>query len=190
MSNGSNSRPSKELLIPIGLAAIVSAFMSLGFGVIWRLASRREPTESTDAKALFETAETLRHRNNQLTALYNIFSEITETLNMRYVVSTTLRETQKIMNADMALVRKLEGDQLVVIGAMAGDIELKGLDSIPLGEGLTGRAAKRGRTLRIDEGAETVMKDQSGTGHDSMGPPSQTGRKPIESGIIAPLITD
>lgn len=147
----------------------------------------RKPASADEHETLRTTAESLRRSNDQLTALYNVFCEINETLSLRSVVSTTLRETQKIMNADAALIRKLEGGQLVVVGALSGEIGINGVAPVPLGEGLTGLAAQEGRTIRVDEGAETIMRDQARQGHDSMAP-DQTGRPPLESGIIAPLI--
>ena len=47
----------------------------------------------------------LEYRNNQLSALYNVFNEITDTLSMRYVISATLRETQRVMNASLVVLR-------------------------------------------------------------------------------------
>jgi diguanylate cyclase (GGDEF)-like protein len=148
-----------------------------------------EASARSEQAAVEAATEGLQQRNAQLTALYNVFSEITETLTLRYVVATTLRETQKIMTADMVVLRKLDGDQLVVIGAMAdGGVEITGLDAVPVdGEGPTSRAARKGRSVRIDKDGELTMGGRNTTTAPGS-PSSQTGRGPLESGVITPLI--
>jgi diguanylate cyclase (GGDEF)-like protein len=62
---------------------------------------------------------------------------------------------------------------------------------VGLGEGPTGRAFKRGRTVRIDENGENMMAPPDASGDVSQRPESpaaQTGRTPLESGLIVPLI--
>jgi diguanylate cyclase (GGDEF)-like protein len=153
--------------------------------------SRREQAE------LAVTTSRLQFRNNQLNALYNVFTEITDTLSLEYVVNATLRESLYIMRADMATVRILRGSELVLVGAMTAEGQrIEGLPPIQLGVGPTGRTAKRGRTLRIDEGGERMMGDQTGANsmRDDAGertvlsPAAQTLEAPMESGIIVPLV--
>jgi GAF domain-containing protein len=114
---------------------------------------------------------------------------MTETLTLSNVVKTTLREAQKIISADMVVMRKVEGEQLVVIGAMAdGGIEIEGLHPVPVGDyGPTSRVARRGRSLRIASDGELTMGGRL-TVKDPGSPSSQTGKGPLESGVITPLI--
>jgi diguanylate cyclase (GGDEF)-like protein len=173
----------RSLVIP---TAIGGLGLAVGF-LINRLRTL-EARGQSEQEAAALAAEALRQRNSQLTALYNVFSEITQTLTLRYVVDTTLRETQQIMTADMVVLRKLEGDQLVAIGAMAGGgIEITGLQVVAIdSNGPTGRAARTGRSVRLDRDGEVTMGRNDASAPGS--PSSQTGRAPLESGVITPLI--
>lgn len=131
----------------------------------------------------------LEYRNQQLNALYNVFNEISDTLSLRYVVKATIFESLKIMHADMAVLRIVRGDELEVAGAMISSGEMiEGLPPVKLGEGLTGRTAKRGRTFRIDEGGELAMAPPDAT--SEAGAPSRRTNQAglLESGLIVPLI--
>jgi len=88
----------------------------------------------------------------------------------------------------MATLRILRGSELEVVGAMISTgQEIKGLTPVKLGVGPTGRTAKRGRTLRIDEGGELMMVGQAGT-QPGLSPAQQSNRSPMESGMIVPLV--
>jgi diguanylate cyclase (GGDEF)-like protein len=142
-----------------------------------------------EGQELAELTQSLEYRNNQLNALYNVFNEITGTLSLPYVVRATLLESLKIMRADMVVLRILKGENLEVAGAMTGsEQEVSGIPPVKLGEGPTGRTAKRGRTLRIDEGGEGMMAPAD-TDLEASGQLSQpiAGRQ-LESGLIVPLI--
>jgi diguanylate cyclase (GGDEF)-like protein len=188
MSNGSDRK--LNAAIPVLVAASAASAVSLAVGVLWTKLRTSQASAAEERLAMDAATETLRHRNAQLTSLYNVFSEITETLTLRYVVATTVRETQKIMSADMVVLRKREGDQLVVIGAMAdGGVEIKGIQPVSIEEdGLTGRAARKGRSIRIDNDAEGTMQRAAVNSATAGSPAAQTGRSPLESGLITPLI--
>src|SRR5262249_21995526 len=115
-------------------------------------------------------------RNDQFNALYQVVSEVTDNLSMRYVVDTTVREALKLVDADAVELRLLEGESLVHTGFIASNVNLEiSGNSLPLGVGLAGRSAKRGKTLRIATGAtEAMAADESLEG--------------IESALIVPLI--
>jgi diguanylate cyclase (GGDEF)-like protein len=142
----------------------------------------------TEGSELAATTQRLQYRNQQLNALYNVFSEITSTLSLHYVVQATMRESMQIMNADMSVLRILRGGELVVEGAMISDgQDIAGLRPVPLGEGPTGQTAKRGRTMRIDKDGEqlmgaTVLREPGNS------PAEQTNRAPMQSGLIVPLV--
>lgn len=157
-----------------------------------RLANRQQPG-SMEHRDLATATASLKKKNEQLEALYAVFSEITESLEIRYVINSTLRETIKLMRADMAVLRKASGDQLVTIGAMASTgQEITNIRPVSSGDGPTGRAFKRGRTVRIDENGENMMAPPEAAGKElsqRVGSPAvQTGRPPLESGLIVPLI--
>src|SRR5689334_18878428 len=103
-----------------GVALIGSAAAAAGAAayVAYRVANKQQP-ESKDHSDLATATASLKKKNDQLEALYAVFSEITESLEIRYVINSTLRETIKLMHADMAVLRKASGDQLMTIGAMA-----------------------------------------------------------------------
>lgn len=115
-----------------------------------------------------------------------MFTEITATLSLRYVVNSTLREANNLMKADMTTLRVLRGDELVAIGALSGNgQEIANVATVKLGESPTGRAAKHGRIVKIETGAEQAMKPVNDTGFS---PSQQTGSAPLESGMVVPLI--
>jgi diguanylate cyclase (GGDEF)-like protein len=163
----------------VSLAALLSIVLTLGVAtfLVGRIIHRAYATANAEKEALRGTTETLQYRNNQLNALYNVFAEITDTLSLRYVVRATVREAMSLMNANMAVLRLLKGSELVVVGNLTDNRgEIEGIAPVPLGEGPTGRAARRGRTLRIDHSAQ-----------DQLGPSVEPGSS-VESGVIAPLI--
>jgi diguanylate cyclase (GGDEF)-like protein len=122
------------------------------------------------------TNENLQRRNEQFSALYNVVSEVTDTLSVRYVVNTTISQALTLVDASTVVLRLLHGEELAVAGSLdARGKEVDGLTAIRLGEGLLGRAAKRGKTFRIDSGAESQMSE----GQLLHG---------AESGIAVPLI--
>ncbi len=131
-----------------------------------------------EREQLADTSNSLKYRNDQLNALYRVFSEITESLSMNYVVRATVVETQKVMKSSGVVLRLLQGDQLVAVGSVneLGE-DIKGIPPAQLGEGPTGRAARRGRVQRIDEDAQTQL-----------GPAPGGAGVHLESGMIVPLI--
>jgi diguanylate cyclase (GGDEF)-like protein len=169
----------------LGIVAVI--MMALSLRITWLVrhaieAARKEQTE------LAVTTGRLQYRNDQLNALYNVFSEITDTLSLDHVVKAALRESMHIMRADMATLRILRGGELEVAGAMiSSGQEIKNLPPVQLGVGPTGRTAKRGRSLRIDEGGERMMGGQAGAAA-GQSPAEQTNRAPMESGMIVPLV--
>jgi diguanylate cyclase (GGDEF)-like protein len=173
--------------VPFALAVTTGLGAAVGYLVSQLRVSQTKA--SAEREAMAAASETLRVRNTQLTSLHHVFSEMTETLTLNNVVRTTLRETHKIISADMVVMRKLQDGQLVVIGAMAdGGVEIQGLEPVPVsGEGHTSRVARRGRSLRIDSDGELTMGGRT-TAVGPTSPSTQTGRPPLESGIITPLI--
>jgi len=167
-----------------GLFGAAIVLLLLVTCVVWlmgkRVASNLKQYER-ERQELSEATERLKFRNTQLNALYNVFSEITDTLSLPYVVSATTREALRVMNADMAVLRLLRGDELQVVGNLTSEgIEVVDLPPVRLGETATGRAAKRGRTVRIRDEAQ-----------DQLGPTGAMGQRQgggVRSGIVVPLI--
>jgi diguanylate cyclase (GGDEF)-like protein len=181
----STSDSKTGILVALGVAGFVVLVLGLR---VTSLVTRAIEAGRQEQAELAVTTERLQFRNDQLNALYNVFTEITDTLSLEYVVNATLRESMYIMRADMATLRILRGSNLEVAGAMISTgQEIKNLTSVKLGDGPTGRTAKRGRTLRIEEGGERMMGGQAGT-LPGQSPAEQTNRSPMESGIIVPLV--
>jgi diguanylate cyclase (GGDEF)-like protein len=130
-----------------------------------------------DEKArLTETTAVMQRRNDQFAALYQVGSEVGESLNMRYVVETTVREARRLVGADLVAVRRVVNGALLLAGtSQDADEDITGLSTVALGTGIVGRVAKRGKPIRIDSGAESQMSE----------PERVHG---IESGIVVPLI--
>jgi diguanylate cyclase (GGDEF)-like protein len=161
------------LLVMAGTMAVATFFVS-------RLIRRAFVSSETERSALQETTRTLQYRNDQLSALYAVFSEITDTLSMHYVISATLRETLRVMNATMVVLRLLQGSDLVVVGNLTNvGKEVPNMGPVPLGEGPTGRVARRGRSMRIGHGAQSLLGPSTDPDDPNSG---------VESGIIVPLI--
>lgn len=118
----------------------------------------------------------MQRRNDQFAALYQVGSEVSESLSMRYVVQTTVREARKLVGSDLVAVRRVVNGALEIAGTeQDAAADVTGLRTVPLGTGIVGRAAKRGKTFRIDSGAEVQMSESERV-HG------------IESGIVVPLI--
>jgi diguanylate cyclase (GGDEF)-like protein len=181
----STSDSTTGILIALGVAGLVILLLGQR---ITSIVARAIEAGRQEQEELAVTTARLQFRNDQLNALYNVFTEITDTLSLDYVVNATLRESMYIMRADMATLRILRGSDLVVAGAMISTgQEVKNLGPVKLGVGPTGRTAKRGRTLRIEEGGERMMAGQPGA-LPGQSPAEQTNRSPMESGIIVPLV--
>ena len=99
---------------------------------------------------LAELSTTLNKRNDQFKALYQVVSEVTDNLSMRYVVNTTVEQALKLVGADYVELRLLQADSLVSTGHACSDLTLDVTSGpLDLGEGLAGRAAKRGKTMLL-----------------------------------------
>ncbi|HWC29742.1 MAG TPA: sensor domain-containing diguanylate cyclase [Dehalococcoidia bacterium] len=164
------------------LGSLLPQAVALSVGVaaaaftVGRWIQRERMRAVNERESLRTATEKLRHRNNQLNALYNVFSEITETLSLRYVVEATVRETLRLMDGEGVVLWLIRGSELAPIGSLtrAGK-PVRGLEAQVLGEGLMGRTAKRGRTLRIDDDNIEMLTDaQRAQG--------------LRSGILVPLI--
>ena len=160
----------------VGALIFLSVTMMVATFFVGRLIHRAFRIVETEREELRDTTTTLQYRNDQLNALYNVFAEITDTLSMRYVIRATLRETLRVMRASFVTLRLLKGSQLIAAGTLSDEGVEPLLDPVPLGEGPTGRVARRGRSMRIDYGAQ----EQLGTSTDP--------EKQMESGVIVPLI--
>lgn len=107
--------------------------------------------------ALKETTDRLSRRNSQLNSLYSVFSEITDSLSVKYVVQSALQEARWLSGAEFIVMRLLEGEELKVVGSLSSDgSSLDYLEPVRLGAGLAGRVAKTGRTMKLN----SVLTDQ------------------------------
>jgi diguanylate cyclase (GGDEF)-like protein len=143
--------------------------------------------------SLQQAADSLAQRNEQLAALSNVFSQIATDMSFENVVNASLRETARIMGADMVSLRRLEGEWLVSVGAILKDGRpVKLASDMQMGVGLTGQAAAEQRTIRIDRDAEISMAPRlpanGAMDDDTPSPSVQSRGRRQESGIIAPLI--
>lgn len=158
----------------------LTSIMAMSTLFLGRMIQSSFAVAQAEKEALRSTSETLRVRNTQLSALYNVFAEITDSLSLRYVVSATIREALKLVDAHSVVVRLLKGNELVVAGSLTDEGgELEGLRTVPLGDSLAGRVAKRGRAIRI---GENVRRSAS---EDQVAALLRAG---YESCLIVPLI--
>ncbi|HEU0074452.1 MAG TPA: sensor domain-containing diguanylate cyclase [Dehalococcoidia bacterium] len=174
-----NATSRARLVMLLALTSL-TALMGVATFFVGRLISRAFQSSETERNALREMTGALQYRNDQLNALYAVFSEITDTLSMHYVISATLRETLRVMNGTIVVLRLLQDGELVVAGNLTVEgKEIPNLPPVPLGEGPTGRVARRGRSTRIDQGAQALVGPS---------PVPDDPNSGVESGIIVPLI--
>ena len=133
-------------------AGLVGGALLMMTLLLGRRINRSFAAAAAEREAMEATSESLEYRNSQLGSLYNIFTQISETLSLQYVVNTTIRESLKLMNADLAILRLLKGTQLVPAGSLKANGDPgENIDVLELGEGAVGRTAQRGHTLRIGD---------------------------------------
>jgi len=161
-------------LVAESLAGIVIVGL-LGWAVGRKLTQALRAA-TAEKSVLLATTQIMERRNGQFQALYQVVTEVSETLSMKYVVQTTIREAHKLMGADVVILRLLKGDTLEVAGTLQADgTEVTGLHPRRLGEGIVGRAAKRGRSYRIAQDADQPFAE--GEGYPG-----------AQSGVVVPLI--
>jgi diguanylate cyclase (GGDEF)-like protein len=178
---GVNAATARARIIELSALFFLTAMMAAATFFVGRLISSAFLSSETERNELRVTTSTLQYRNDQLNALYAVFSEITDTLSMHYVITATLRETLHVMNfSSMAVLRLLQDGELVVAGNLTSEgISLPDMPSVPLGEGPTGRVARRGRSMRISHAAQSQLGPSAAPADPNSG---------VESGIIVPLI--
>lgn len=160
-------------------AAAVATILPLVLGLIW-WAGRRDRRALEVLKEREQSLAAANHsisrRNEQLHGLYLVVAEVTETLSMKYIVQTTVREALHLVGADLVALHVVDGDRLVLAGtdriAELQDVALA--DDVEIAHGLVSRAAKRGRTMHFDETRLVIRQD-----------PQLAGAR---SGIVVPLI--
>ena len=162
--------------VTFGTVVIVGAILTL---TTWMLGRRLRHTLSlarAEQERLASTTVVLERRNVQFQALYQIVTEVTETLSLKYVVRTAVQQARKLVMADMVGLRVLSQGKLVLAGSDQDvDADVSPGAEIELGTGSVGRAAKRGKTMRFDDDAEASFL----AGEGILG---------ARSGIIVPLI--
>ncbi|MDZ7727361.1 MAG: sensor domain-containing diguanylate cyclase [Dehalococcoidia bacterium] len=166
--------------VRLGVVAIVAVLVPLASGfTLWagRRYQRALKVATTREGSLLEANRALARRNDQFHGMYQVVTEVTESLSMKYVVETTVREARQLVAADLVVLHVVEGEHLMLAGSASDEgVSTGGLlaEHVELGEGLVGRAAKRGRTLRLQDVSNVH-------GHGPALPGAQ-------SGIVVPLI--
>ena len=154
-----NAATARARLVEISSLFFLTAMMAAATFFVGRLISSAFRSTETERNELRVTTSTLQYRNDQLNALYAVFSEITDTLSMHYVITATLRETLHVMNcSSMAVLRLLQDGELVVAGNLTSEgVSIPDMPAVSLGEGPTGRVARRGRSMRISHAAQSQL---------------------------------
>ena len=158
------------------------AVVFLAFGFITLTAVRRARSlqlalgrAEGERESLAEVTRGLNRKNEQLGALYQIVTEVTDTLSLRYVVETTVDQAKTLVSAELVVLRLLEAEKLEVAGVAGEKDQADRLQTVTLGNGITGRVAKRGKPVKVDEDAQSLL--------------SAAENVPwAESGLVVPLI--
>jgi diguanylate cyclase (GGDEF)-like protein len=162
------------LIVAAAVTVPLACCLVLWMGLRYRGAIR---SARLRAASLQSANEVQLRRNAQFAGLYQVVTEVSETLNLRYVVDTTVREVITLVDADLVVLRVLEGSSL----RAAGQQTREGFSApalppeVPLGVGLVGRAARRGRIMRADGRHQLEFVDGPADAPDS-------------SGVVVPLI--
>lgn len=119
------------------------------------------------------TKETLERRNAQFQALYQVVTEVSENLSLKYVVNTAVHQARRLVAADEVSLRLLRGQDLVIFGTSSEDDVVRHA-AVQLGTGAVGRAARRGKSVRV------TQDETHSVGGDA---PCD-----VHSGVIVPLI--
>lgn len=159
------------------LGLVVLAAVSVG-STTWlvsrRLALALQTVRDERDRLGAVTAGTER-RNRQFEALYQVVNEITENLNLRYVVQTTVTQSLGLFAADSVVLRVLRGGTLVLEGTAPAEVRSAIPAEIPLGHGVAGRVARRGRSIHLGERGDMH--------HEAADAPEGA-----ESALVVPLI--
>jgi diguanylate cyclase (GGDEF)-like protein len=141
---------SSTLIADIAVATMVTLVVATtGLSTGRRLKNALEEAEAEQA-GLLQANQAVERRNTQLAALYQVVTEVAESLSLSYVVTATVTEARKLLDADAVVLRLVGDGQLVVAGFDANETcDLSALSPVALGEGVLGRAAKRGKTILI-----------------------------------------
>ncbi|MCA9830738.1 MAG: GGDEF domain-containing protein [Dehalococcoidia bacterium] len=162
-------------LLMLGLVGI--AALSVG-STTWlvsrRLAAALQAVRD-ERDALESVTASAERRNRQFEALYQVVNEITENLNLRYVVQTTVTESLGLFAADSVVLRVLRSGSLALEGAAPPDIRTSVPAEVPLGSGVAGRVARRGRSIHVG--------DRSGLNHSTAEAPAGA-----VAALVVPLI--
>ncbi len=176
-----NQATSQARLVMLVALVSLTALMALATFLIGRLISGAFRSSETERETLRETSQALRLRNDQLNALYEVFSQITDKLSTRHVINATLHETLRVLvDAKMVVLRLLEGDELVMVGNLSSDgQEVDDMPRLSIGEASPGRAVLRGRTIRTGSlPPEAIDAKYAQAGIQAR----------VESGVVSPLI--
>lgn len=161
-----------SLIGSIGVALPVLVALAAWMAVKYRRAVAHAQRRGA---ALQHAHQVQLRRNAQFAGLYELVTEVTETLSLDHVVAATVRETSSLVDADAVALRLLRGQSLVLAGVQIRP----GVDppafphDVALGRGPVGRAARLGRTIR-------------GVGQVQSELPSDGG--PESSVVVVPLI--
>lgn len=121
------------------------------------------------------TGAAIQRRNEQFTALYHIVTEVSDSLSIDHVLETTIAQVRRIFPADAVAIRLLRDDHLDLVASSGSEGVVPSPIAVPLGKGILGACAKRGRILRIDEHAEGRMCEEELI-------------PGVESGLVLPLV--
>jgi diguanylate cyclase (GGDEF)-like protein len=122
--------------------------------------------------SLADSNAVLKRRNQQFEGLYHVVTEVTETLSMKYVTETTVREARKLVNADMVVLRTLQDGMLILAGTSGTD-KSPVQEDLDLDGGITSRVAKRARIMRASPEASGEFLDPESCG--------------MKTGVVLPL---
>ncbi len=112
----------------------------------------RDITERKQSEAaLRESEERLRSVNDELSAIIEVMSGATATLELHELLDGILERLNKVMNANASVILLKEEDMVRVYSSVGVEEEAKARFSVPIGKGFAGTIAKTRKPIYIKD---------------------------------------
>lgn len=105
--------------------------------------------------------EQARRERRQLEVLYDVSRQLAEVHDTDQILSLIVNETPRLLNADAAALRLLEGDDLVLKARTESAAALVARSRIKVGESLSGRVVATGKPVVVEDLVEDTRYDPS-----------------------------
>jgi PAS domain S-box-containing protein len=102
-------------------------------------------------KSLRQSEERLKRANEELSAIVEVISSATATLDLDKLLNGVLERLNKVMKANASIILLKEDDMIRVSSSVGIEEEAKARFSMPIGKGFAGTIAKTRKSLYIED---------------------------------------